>query len=70
MVKRMITAEEKNQERFLDQNNRDNPESQNYRNNGHQDRKHGPDNTVAVADKTKKFFKPRKFEDIENMHYI
>jgi hypothetical protein len=65
MVERMITAEEKTRERFLERNNRDNPDRQNHRNNGHQDRKHRPDNTVAVADKAKKFFKPRKFEDIE-----
>jgi hypothetical protein len=32
--------------------------------------KHMPDNTVAVADKAKKFSKPRKFDDIENMHCI
>jgi hypothetical protein len=37
---------------------------------GHPDRKHGPDNTVAMADKTKKFSKFRRFEDIENMHCI
>jgi hypothetical protein len=66
----MITAEEKTQERFLDRNNRGNPDRQNHRNNGHQDRKRGPDNTVAVADKAKKFSKLRKFDDIENMHCI
>jgi hypothetical protein len=66
----MITVEEKTRERFLDRNNRDNPDRQNHRNNGHQDRKRGPDNTVAVADKAKKFSKPRKIEDIENIHYI
>jgi hypothetical protein len=32
--------------------------------------KHMLDNTVAVADKAKKFSKPRKFDDIENMHCI
>jgi hypothetical protein len=32
--------------------------------------KHGPDNTVGVADKSKKFSKFKKFEDIENMHCI
>jgi hypothetical protein len=52
----MITAEEKTRERFLDRNNLDNLDRQNHRNNGHQDRKWGPDNTVAVADKAKKFF--------------
>jgi hypothetical protein len=67
MVERMITAEEKTRERFLDRNNRDNPNRQNHR---HQDRKRGIDNTVAVADKAKKFSKPRKFDDIENMHCI
>jgi hypothetical protein len=66
----MITAEEKTQKRFLDRNNRDNPDRQNHRNNGHQDRKCGPDNTVVVADKEKKFSKSRKFDDLENMHYI
>jgi hypothetical protein len=66
----MITAKEKIQERFPDRNNWDNPYRQNHQNNGHQDRKCGPDNNVAVADKTKKFSKPRKFDDIENMHYI
>jgi hypothetical protein len=58
MVERMITAEEKTRERFLDQNNRDNPNRQNHLNNGHQDRKCGIDNTMAVADKAKKFSKP------------
>jgi hypothetical protein len=66
----MITAEEKTRARFLDQNNRDNPDRQNHRNNGHQDRKRGLNNTVAIADKAKKFSKPRKFEYIENMHCI
>jgi hypothetical protein len=53
----MIIVEEKTRERFLERNNRDNPDRQNHQNNGHQDRKRGPDNTVVVA-------------DIENMHYI
>jgi hypothetical protein len=66
----MITAEEKTQERFPDRNNRDNSNRQNHQNNGHQDRKHGPNNTVVVADKAKEFSKPRKFDDIENMHCI
>jgi hypothetical protein len=56
--------------KFLDWNNRDNHDKQNHRNNGHQDRKHGPDNTMVVADKANKFSKPRKFDDIENMHCI
>jgi hypothetical protein len=64
------TAEEKTQERFLDRNNQDNPNKQNHRNNGHQERKRGPKNTVAVANKSKKFSKFIKFEDIENMHCI
>jgi hypothetical protein len=63
----MITAEEKTQERF---SNRKNQDRQNHRNNGHQDRKRGPNNTVDVADKSKKFSKFKKFEDIENMHCI
>jgi hypothetical protein len=66
----MITAEEKTRERFPDRNNRDNSDRQNHQNNGHQDRKRGPDNTVAVADKSKKFSKFKKFEDIVNMHCI
>jgi hypothetical protein len=70
IVEKMITAEEKTQERFLDRNNRDNPDRQNHRNNGHQERKCGPNNTIAVADKLKNFSKFRKFEDIENMHCI
>jgi hypothetical protein len=37
---------------------------------GHPDRKHGPDNTITMADKTKKFSKFRWFKDIENMHCI
>ena len=63
----MITAEEKTRERFSDRNNRDNPDKQNPRNNRHQERKHGPDNTVAVTDKSRKFSKPRRYDDIENM---
>ena len=35
IVEKMITAEEKTQERFLDRNNRDNPDRQNPRNNRH-----------------------------------
>jgi hypothetical protein len=70
MVERMITAEEKTRKRFPKWNNRDNSNRQNHQNNGHQDRKRGPDNNVAVADKEKKIFKSWKFDDLENMHYI
>jgi hypothetical protein len=70
----MIMAEEKMKERFLDrnnqENNRDNSDKRNFPNIGHPDRKHGLDNTIAMADKTKKFSRFRRFEDIENMHYI
>jgi hypothetical protein len=38
--------------------------------NEQQGRKHRPDNTMAIADKAKKFSKLRKFEDLENMPYI
>ena len=65
----MITAEEKTRERFLDRNNRDNLDKQNHRNIRHQERKRGPDN-IAVADKSRKFSKPRRYDDIENMHCI
>jgi hypothetical protein len=37
---------------------------------GYSDTKRGPDNTIAMADKTKKFLRFRRFEDIENMHCI
>jgi hypothetical protein len=37
---------------------------------GHPDRKRGPDNTVAMADRTNFFLKFKRFEDIENMHCI
>jgi hypothetical protein len=54
----MIMAEEKTRERFLDrnnqENNRDNSDRRNFSNTRHPDRKRGPDNTVAMADKTKK----------------
>jgi hypothetical protein len=67
-------AEEKMRERFLDKNNRenniDNSDRRNFPNIGHLDRKRGPDNTVAMADKTKKLLKFRRFEDVENMHCI
>ena len=69
-VEKMITAEEKTREWFPDRNNRDNSDKQNHRNNRHQERKRGPDNTVAMADKSKKFYKPRRYDDIENMHCI
>jgi hypothetical protein len=69
-VENMITAKEKTRERFMDRNNRDNLDRQNHGNNGHQDIMHGPDNTVAMVDKSKKFSKFKKFEDIENMHCI
>jgi hypothetical protein len=51
----MITIEEKTRERFPDRNNRDNPDRQNHGNNGHQDRKRGPDNTIAMTDKQRIF---------------
>ena len=66
----MITAKEKIRERFPDRNNRDNPDRQNPRNNRHQERKCGPDNTIAVTDKSRKFYKPRSYDDIENMRCI
>ena len=66
----MITAKEKTRERFPKRSNRDNPDKQNHRNNRHQERKHGPDNTVAVTDKSRKFSKPRRYDDIENMRCI
>jgi hypothetical protein len=74
VVEKMIMAEEKTRERFLDrnnrENNRDNSDRRSFSNIGHPDMKRGPDNTVAMADKTKKFSKFRRFEDIENMHCI
>ena len=66
-VEKMITVEEKTQERFPDRNNRDNPDRQIPRNSRHQERKRGPDNIVAMADKSKKFSKPRRYDDIENI---
>jgi hypothetical protein len=72
-VEKMIMAK-KTRERFLDknnqENNRDNSDRRNFSNMGHPNRKRGPDNTVAMADKTKKISKFRRFEDIENMHCI
>ena len=66
----MITEEEKTRERFPERSNRDNPDRQNHRNSRHQERKRGSDNTVAVADKSRKFSKPRRYDDIENMQCI
>ena len=68
MVEMMIIAEEKTRERFPDRNNRENLDKQNHRNNKHQERKRGPDNTVVVTDKSRKFSKPKRYNDIENMH--
>jgi hypothetical protein len=45
-------------------------EQQGRPNHRHQDIKHGIDNIMVVVDKAKKFSKPRKFDDIENMHCI
>jgi hypothetical protein len=74
VVKKMIMAEEKMRERFLDknnqENNRDNSDQRNFPNIGHLDRKRRPDNTVAMVNKTNFFSKFRRFEDIENMHCI
>jgi hypothetical protein len=73
-IEKMIMAKEKMRERFLDknnrENNRDNSDRKNFLNMGHPDKKRRPDNTVAMANKTKKFSKFRRFEDIENMHCI
>ena len=69
-VEKMITAEEKTRERFPERSNRDNPDRQNHRNTRHQERKRGLDNTIAVADKSRKFSKPRRYDDIENMQCI
>jgi hypothetical protein len=70
----MILAQEKMRERFLDrnnrENNRDNSDRRNFSNIGYPDRKHGTDNTIAMADKMKKISKFRRFKDIENMHCI
>ena len=66
----MITVEEKTRERFPDRNNRNNPDKQNHQNIRHQERERGTDNIVAVANKSRKFSKPRKYDDIENMQCI
>jgi hypothetical protein len=59
VVEKMIMTEENTRERFFVQNNRennrDNSNRRNFPNIGHPDSKRGPDNTVAMADKTKKF---------------
>jgi hypothetical protein len=73
-VEKVIMAEENTRERSPDRNNRENnsdsSDRRNFSNNKHQDRKRGPNNTVAMADKMKKFSKFKRFEDIENMHGI
>jgi hypothetical protein len=73
-VEKMIMAEEKTRERFLDKNNRENNrdslDRRIFSNIGYPDRKRGPDNIAAMADKTNFFSKFRRFEDIENMHCI
>jgi hypothetical protein len=70
----MIMAEEKMRERFPDRNNQENnrdiSDRRKFSNIEHSDRKHGPDNTVVMADKMIFFSKFRRFEDIENMHCI
>jgi hypothetical protein len=54
----MLMAEERTRERFSHKNNRENnryiSEKRKFSNIGHPDRKRGLDNTVAMADKTKK----------------
>jgi hypothetical protein len=74
VVEKMFMAKEKMRERFPDrnnrENNRDNLDRRNFSNIGHPDRKRGLDNTVTMADKTKKFSKFKRFKDIENMHCI
>jgi hypothetical protein len=74
VVEKMIMAEERMRERFPDknyrENSRDNSDQTNFPNMGHPDKKRGPNNTVAMADKTKKFSKFRRFKDIENVHCI
>jgi hypothetical protein len=61
VVEKMIMAEEKMREGFPDrnnrENNRDNLDWGNFPNIGHSDRRRRPDNTVAMADKTKKILK-------------
>jgi lipopolysaccharide biosynthesis protein len=57
-VEKMIMVEEKTKERFPyrnnRENNRDNSDRRKFSNIRHPDRKRGPDNTVTMADKTKK----------------
>jgi hypothetical protein len=61
VVEKMIMAKEKTKERFLDrnnqENNKDNLDRRKFSNMGHSDRKRGPDNTIAMANKTKKILK-------------
>jgi hypothetical protein len=61
MVEKMIMVEEKTRKRFPDRNNRENnrgnSDRRNFSNIEHPERKRGPDNTVAMASKTKKVFK-------------
>jgi hypothetical protein len=59
-VEKMIAAEEKTRERFPNRNNWDNSDKRNHQSNEQRGRKRRPDNTVAVADKAKKFSKPRR----------
>jgi hypothetical protein len=73
-VQNIFMVEERIREIFLDRNNRENnrvnSDRRSFLNIGHPNRKRGPDNTIAMADKTKFFSKFRRFEDIENMHCI
>lgn len=64
----MIAVEEQAWERFPD-NHSGNRQSHNDRNNqsGQQNRKRRPDNTVASVDKSKRYGKPKKFEDLEDI---
>jgi len=49
----------------LSQNNRDNQDRQNRQNNKHQERKRGPDNTIAMADKSKNFPNPENMKTLK-----
>jgi hypothetical protein len=55
----MIVAEEKMRKRFPNrnnqENNRENSDRRNFSNIRHPNRKRGPENTIAMANKTKKF---------------
>jgi E3 ubiquitin-protein ligase DOA10 len=59
-------AEERIREIFPDrnnrENNRDNSDRRNFSNIGHPDRNRRPDNTITMADKTKKISKFRRFK--------